>query len=142
MKIIKKRSECPISRTLDLFGDKWTLLIIRDVVFKGYRFYNEFLTSDEGIATNVLADRLKKMEASGFLLSAKYEQQKRKKVYRLTELGIGLIPIVLEMLLWGIKYDDSLMIAPGVADRIQNDRENLLEEIVTSLRNFDNKNFC
>jgi len=140
--IIKKRSECPISRALDLFGDKWTLLIIRDVVFKGYRFYNEFLASDEGIATNVLADRLKKLEANGFLSSQKYEQHKRKKVYRLTELGIGLIPIILEMLVWGIKYDDSLMIAPGVADRIQNDRENLLEEIITSLRNLDDKNFC
>jgi len=142
MKIIGKRSECPISRALDLFGDKWTLLIIRDIVFKGYRFYNEFLASDEGIATNVLADRLKKLQAVGFLACQKYEQHKRKKVYRLTELGIGLIPIVLEMLLWGIKYDPSLMIAPGIADRIQKDRKNLLEEIVTSLRNFDNKNFC
>lgn len=142
MRKIAKRSECPISCALDLFGDKWTLLIIRDIAFKGYRFYNEFLETGEGIATNVLSDRLKMLEANGFLISKKYEKNKTKKIYRLSENGIGLIPIVLEMLLWGIKYDDSLMIAPGIADRIQNDRENLLEEIVTSLNNFDNHNFC
>ena len=138
----EKRSTCPISRGLDLFGDKWTLLIIRDIAFRGFRFYNEFLESGEGIATNVLSDRLKTLESHGFLESKKYEKLKTKKVYLLTETGIGLIPIVLEMLRWGIQFDPTLEIAPGMVERIENDREKLLEEIVSSLRNFDNLNFC
>ncbi len=145
MKKNEKRSECPISRSLDLFGDKWSLLIIRDIVFKGYRFYNQFLDAGEGIATNVLSDRLKKLELYGFVISKKYEKQKTKKVYQLTEEGIGLIPILLEMMAWGFKYDDTLLIPDdrvGIVDRIWNDREAFLEEVITSLRNFDSKNFC
>ncbi len=145
MKKNEKRSDCPISRSLDLFGDKWSLLIIRDIVFKGYRFYNQFLDAGEGIATNVLSDRLKKLELYGFVISKKYEKQKTKKVYQLTEEGIGLIPILLEMMAWGFKYDDTLLIPDdrvGIVDRIWNDREAFLEEVITSLRNFDSKNFC
>ncbi len=145
MKKNEKRSECPISRSLDLFGDKWSLLIIRDIVFKGFRFYNEFLDSGEGIATNMLSDRLKKLELNGFIISKKYKQLKTKKIYQLTEAGIGLIPILLEMMAWGFKHDDTLLIPDnevGIVDRIWNDREAFLEEVVTALRNFDNKNFC
>ncbi|PCJ63592.1 MAG: transcriptional regulator [Bacteroidetes bacterium] len=142
MKKTQKRSECPISRTLDLFGDKWTLLIIRDIAFKGHRFYNEFLDSDEGIATNVLSDRLKMLETKGFLVSKKYEQLKTKKVYTLTDEGIGLIPLVLDMLVWGYKFDNSLAVQPGIIERIENDRDNFIAEIVTALKNYDAKNFC
>ncbi len=145
MKKNEKRSECPISRSLDLFGDKWSLLIIRDIVFKGYRFYNEFLDAGEGIATNVLSDRLKKLELHGFVISEKYEKQRTKKVYRLTKEGIGLIPILLEMMAWGFKYDNTILIPDdrvGIVDRIQNDREAFLKEVITSLQSFDNKNFC
>ncbi len=145
MKKNEKRSECPISRSLDLFGDKWSLLIIRDIVFKGYRFYNEFLDAGEGIATNVLSDRLKKLELHGFVISEKYEKQRTKKVYRLTKEGIGLISILLEMMAWGFKYDNTILIPDdrvGIVDRIQNDREAFLKEVITSLQSFDNKNFC
>ncbi len=145
MKENKKRSECPISRSLDLFGDKWSLLIIRDIAFKGFRFYNEFLDSGEGIATNMLSDRLKKLELNGFIISKKYKELKTKKVYQLTEEGIGLIPILVEMMAWGFKNDDTLLIPDdevGIVDRIWNDREAFLEEVITSLRNFDSKNYC
>ena len=145
MKELKKRSECPISLSLDLFGDRWSLLIIRDIVFKGYHFYNEFLESGEGIATNVLSDRLKKLELNGFLTSKKYELQKTKKVYQLTEKGIGLIPILLEMMAWGFSNDDTLLIPDdrkNIVDRIWNDKNGLLEEIVASVRSFNSKNFC
>ncbi|MCX2681317.1 helix-turn-helix domain-containing protein [Galbibacter sp. EGI 63066] len=145
MKKTEKRSECPISLSLDLFGDKWSLLIIRDIVFKGYHFYNEFLESGEGIATNVLSDRLKKLELNEFLISEKYQHRKTKKVYQLTEKGIGLIPILLEMIAWGFRNDDTLLIPDdrtSIVDRIWNDKEALLEEITASVRSFDSQNFC
>lgn len=142
---IKKRSECPISRALDVFGDKWTLLIIRDIVFKGFRFYNEFLETGEGIATNVLSDRLKKLEKYGFLESKKYELQKTKKVYKVTELGIDLIPVLVELLAWGFKYDDTLILPKekiGVFEKIWEDKEAFIEEITESVRKFDATNYC
>jgi DNA-binding HxlR family transcriptional regulator len=150
MKKYEKRSECPISRALDILGDKWTLLIIRDIVFKGFRFYNEFLETGEGIATNILSDRLKMLESKGFLISKKYELQKTKKVYTLTEEGIGLIPILLEMLVWGNKFDDTLFLLDeegkgmmeGMIQRIENDREAFLQELIASVRSFDAKNYC
>ncbi len=145
MKIKEKRSECPISLSLELFGDKWSLLIIRDIVFKGYHFYNEFLESGEGIATNVLSDRLKKLELNQFIKSEKYQHLKTKKLYKLTEKGIGLIPIMLEMMAWGFSYDETLLI-PGdrisIVDRIWNDKETLLDEIIVSVRSFESQNFC
>lgn len=145
MKKTDKRSECPISLSLELFGDKWSLLIIRDLIFKGFHFYNEFLESGEGIATNVLSDRLKKLELNEFITSEKYEYLKTKKLYKLTEKGIGLIPILLEMIAWGFSNDETLIIPDdkiGIVDRIWNDKESLLKEIIDSVRSFDNKNFC
>jgi DNA-binding HxlR family transcriptional regulator len=149
MKKCEKRSECPVSRTLDILGDKWTLLIIRDIVFKGFRFYNEFLETGEGIATNILSDRLKMLESKGILISKKYELQKTKKVYLLTEEGIGLIPILLEMLVWGQKFDDTLLIPGekiGIMDemikRIENDREAFLQELIGAVKSFDTENYC
>ncbi|AUP80648.1 winged helix-turn-helix transcriptional regulator [Flavivirga eckloniae] len=149
MKKITKRSECPISRALDILGDKWTLLIIRDIVFRGFRFYNEFLEGGEGIATNVLSDRLKMLESQGFLVSKKYELQKTKKVYTLTEKGIGIIPIILEMMVFGFNFDNSLQISNQdsktmrtVIHRIVTDKDAFLKEIIASVRSFDAKNYC
>ncbi|MDO5979994.1 winged helix-turn-helix transcriptional regulator [Flavivirga spongiicola] len=144
-KNIKKRSECPISSSLDLFGDKWSLLIIRDLVFSGLHFYNEFLESGEGIATNILSDRLKKLEENGFITSEKYEHQKTKKLYQLTEKGIGLIPILIEMIAWGFQNDETLLIPEeriSILDRIWNDKDTLIKDIAESVRSFNNKNFC
>ncbi|GAA3635980.1 winged helix-turn-helix transcriptional regulator [Flavivirga jejuensis] len=149
MKKNVKRSECPISRALDILGDKWTLLIVRDIVFRGFRFYNEFLEGGEGIATNILSDRLKILESNGFLVSKKYELQKTRKVYTLTENGIGLIPILLEMLIWGFNFDDSLIIPNQKAEmmneiikRVKTDKDEFLREIVASVKSFDAKNYC
>ena len=111
---------------------------------KGFRFYNEFLGSGEGIATNILSDRLKMLETKGFLISKKYELLKTKKVYTLTENGLELIPIMLEMSLWGFKHDDTLITPPGskeVVYRIEHDRDNLLKEIIVSIRKLDAENF-
>jgi len=100
MKEIKKRSECPISYCLDFFGDKWVLLIIRDMVLNDKTTFGDFLKSDESIATNILTDRLKMLESEGFIM--KYPVAgKARTGYCLTVKGVGLIPVVIEMALWG-----------------------------------------
>src|SRR5437762_7785261 len=100
-----RRSDCPINFALETFGDPWSLLIIRDMVYFGKKTYGEFLESDEGIATNILADRLAHLEATGILIKKRHTTDKRKEVYFLTEKGLDLIPILLDLATWGAKHD-------------------------------------
>ncbi len=95
---------CPISSALDILGDKWTLLIIRDLMFKGKKTYGEFLRSEEKIATNILADRLVILEKNGIVEKRAFPGNKVKNLYRLTPKGIDLMPALLEIILWGDKY--------------------------------------
>jgi len=100
-----RRSPCPITYTLEIMGDRWSMLIIRDMVFMGKSSYGEFSNSPEGIATNVLADRLKRLEEQG-IISKKLDPDKRSKfIYGLTNMGLDLIPILVEMTSFGGKYD-------------------------------------
>lgn len=108
MKIKNKedfRSHCAVNYGVEIFGDKWSLLIIRDIVFVGKKTYGEFLKSEEGIATNVLASRLAFLEEQGILLRAPNPDDGRKDFYTLTEKGLDLIPIVLSIILWSAKHD-------------------------------------
>src|SRR5215813_12696097 len=100
-----RRSDCPINFALESFGDLWTLLIVRDIVYFGKKSYGEFLESDEGIATNILASRLEQMEATGLLVKHPHPFDKRKELYELTEKGLDLIPILLELANWGAHHD-------------------------------------
>lgn len=104
MKEIKPRSGCPLSYTLDFFGDKWSLLIIRDMVLSGKISYGEFLNSDEKIATNILADRLAMLEVNGFITKRVAPDKKSKFLYGLTEKGISLVPVIIEIGLWGSQF--------------------------------------
>ena len=133
MKKIQKRSHCPISYALDFFGDKWTFLIIRDLALKGRHFYKEFLEAGEGIATNVLSDRLKRLEMIGIVNSAIYPEQKTKKVYTLTQKGKDLVPILVEMILWSAKYDADTEAHPDFVREARRDREGLIKEIQGSI---------
>ncbi len=142
MKKTEKRSDCPISRTLDILGDKWTLLILRDILFRGFHFYTEFLGSDEGIATNILSDRLKMLEEKNILVSKTYEKMKRKKEYRITPIGISLVPMVLEMLIWGLEFDDRTYALPSMVERYNTDRDNLISEVIKSLKEANDLDFC
>jgi DNA-binding HxlR family transcriptional regulator len=101
----KVRSDCPISCSLDVFGDKWSLLIIRDIMLRGKLSYSEFLTSEEKIATNILANRLSVLEAEGILFKQVSPANKSKFIYSLTEKGIDLLPIIIEIMDWGAKYN-------------------------------------
>lgn len=122
------RSDCPVSYSLDLFGDKWTLLIVRDLV-QGKKFYKDFQASKEGIATNILSDRLKKLEKMGVVEWKIFEQLKTKKEYWLTEKGKDLIPILIDLIVWSNKYQEDLAVSDYFIKRAQEDREGLIETI-------------
>lgn len=105
MKEIKKRSECPISFSLDFFGDKWVLLIIRDMMLYDKNTFGDFLGSTENIATNILTDRLKMLENEGFIM--KYPVPGKARIgYCLTERGVTLIPIIVELSQWGASQNE------------------------------------
>ena len=127
------RSDCPISYALDFFGDKWTFLIIRDLAFEGKKFYSDFLSSKEGIATNILSDRLKKLEQNGVVEKSVYPELKTKKVYALTEKGKQLIPVLVEMILWSAKYDDSLAIPPAFLEKAKVDKAALIAALLARI---------
>jgi DNA-binding HxlR family transcriptional regulator len=103
----KHRSGCPVSISLEVLGDRWSLLIIRDLMVRGFRTFREFQQSGEGIATNILADRLRKLEAAGIISAEPEEKDRRKLNYRLTEKGIDLAPVLLELLIWGARHEET-----------------------------------
>ena len=100
----KKRSDCPVSNSLDIWGDKWSLLIIRDLMFAKECTYGDFLKSDEGIATNILASRLQALEENKLIEKLEHPDSKAKVLYRLTKKGIDLLPVMIEINLWAEKY--------------------------------------
>lgn len=104
---LKPRSGCPVSIALEKFGDRWSLLIIRDLMVRGYKTFKQFQGSGEGISTNILADRLQKLEAGEIILREPEETDGRKINYRLTEKGIDLAPVLLELLLWSAKHEQT-----------------------------------
>jgi len=101
---INYRSDCPISCSLDIWGDKWSLLIIRNMMFYDLNTYGEFLNTPEKIATNILADRLQKLEEAGLITKEEHPESRAKIFYKLTPMGISLLPVMTEISLWGDKY--------------------------------------
>ena len=103
----KRRSGCPLNASVEILGDRWSLLIIRDMMLRGFRSYKEFLESFEGIATNILADRLRRLEAHGIITSERDPADGRKLIYLLTAKGIDLAPVLTEMVLWAAGHEDT-----------------------------------
>lgn len=122
----KRRSPCPIAATLDLLGDRWTLLVVRDLMFRGFREYGEFLNGGENIATNVLAERLKRLQVAGVVTRTANPRDLKRGIYRLTEKGIDLMPIVVEMMAWGLRHCKGSFAPPDVVDALARDREDFL----------------
>lgn len=104
MKVTDSRSDCPISSSLDIFGDKWSLLIVRDLMIHESRTYGDFTKSAEKIATNILANRLQLLEDNGIIAKMPYPGNKLKGLYKLSKKGVDLIPALIEIALWGEKY--------------------------------------
>ncbi len=102
-----RRSRCPLNASLEVFGDSWSLMIVRDLMLRGARTFNEFLDGGEGIATNILTNRLQRLAAEGILIKARSTADHRKYLYRLTEKGIDLAPVLAEMIVWGARYEDT-----------------------------------
>lgn len=100
----KPRSYCPINLSLEVFGDSWTLLVLRDMMFAGKRHYRELLQCDERISSNILADRLSRLVENGLLTKAEDPTHKQKALYSLTEKGIALLPIIVQIGAWGSRW--------------------------------------
>ena len=103
----KRRSGCPLNASVETLGDRWSLLIIRDMMLLGSRMFKEFLESHERIATNILADRLRKLEAHGIITTKPDASDGRKLIYLLTAKGIDLAPILTEMVLWAARHEET-----------------------------------
>ena len=103
--IPNRRSGCPLNASVEMLGDRWSLLILRDMMLRGFRSFKEFLTSYEGIATNILADRLRKLIAHGIITTQQDPTDGRKLNYVLTAKGIDLAPVLTEMVLWAARHE-------------------------------------
>ncbi|MBK6291991.1 MAG: helix-turn-helix transcriptional regulator [Ignavibacteria bacterium] len=130
----KRKSDCPINFAMEIFGDRWTLLIVRDLLFKGKRYYGEFLQMEERIATNILADRLALLEESGIVTRTIDEQHNSKKIYRLSQKGIDLLPVMTEIILWSAKHDTMSAVDKKFVRMAKNDKGALFASITASLR--------
>jgi DNA-binding HxlR family transcriptional regulator len=123
----KRRSGCPLNASVETLGDRWSLLIIRDMMLRGFRTYKEFLESFEGIATNILADRLRKLEAHGIITTERDPSDGRRLFYLLTEKGIDLAPVLTEMVLWAARHEETENQA--LVRQMKKDKERLLSEV-------------
>ena len=125
----QRRSDCPINFALEVFGDPWSLLIIRDIVYFVKSTYGEFLASEEGMATNILANRLAQLEQQGVLVKKVSEKDKRKEEYVLTEKGLDLIPVLVEMANWSAEYDPHTGAPAAWIALMKADREKMIRLI-------------
>ncbi len=133
MKQIKRKSDCPINFALEIFGDKWTFLIVRDLMFKRKHFYGEFLLSEEKIATNILADRLSLLESNGIVSKSSDPSHKQKIMYSLTQKGIDLAPVLVEFIMWSAKYDKDSAVDLKFVKSVKRDKVSLISEISSRL---------
>jgi DNA-binding HxlR family transcriptional regulator len=128
-----KRSHCPIAFALDIFGDKWSLLVLRDLLLKGKRRYGELLASEEAIATNILSERLSRLEAEGLITKSRDKTNRRQFIYSPTQKGLDLLPALLEISLWSANYDPQTAAPPSVMRRIRTDRDGFIRELKANL---------
>ena len=119
---------------LEVFGDKWTLLIVRDLMFKGKSSYTEFLQSDEKIATNILAVRLKKLEENGIVKKSIAPNNRSKSIYSLTDKGKDLLPIMLEITAWSAKHDSVTNTPATFVEQLSSAKEAMISKILGNLR--------
>jgi len=129
----KKRSDCPISCSLDVIGDKWSLLIIRDVMLRGKLSYSEFLNSEEGIASNILVNRLTILEEEEILVREVAPANKSKYIYSLTQKGADLMPIIIELMDWGAKYNKNCP-RKELGQKIRRDKAAVVRELSETLK--------
>ena len=140
MKISEKRSDCPISSSLDIFGDRWSLLIVRDLMLHKTRTYGDFTKSEEKIATNILANRLQVLEDNGIIIKLPYPENKVKGLYQLSTKGVDLIPALIEIALWGGKYVSDTEESLSFLKEVKKNKTKFLKNIMGKLRADDEAN--
>jgi DNA-binding HxlR family transcriptional regulator len=125
----RRLSGCPIDYALDFFGDRWTLLVIRDLLFAGKRHFKEMMESPERIASNILTARLKKLEERGLIERSPDPDNRKQVIYTLTDKGRDLTPVLVEMVRWGGRYDPNSLCPKSVVTRFTRDNERLLADM-------------
>lgn len=128
-----RRSDCPIVGALDLVGDRWSLVIVRDLMFKGLREYGQFLAAGERISTNILAERLERLTCAGLIERAEHPTDWKKYVYRLTEKGVDLAPLMIELAVWGAKHVPGNAAPAPVIHQMRTARDKVVQQLRDSL---------
>lgn len=129
-----RRSDCPVSCSLDVWGDKWSLLIIRDLMNAKQCTYGDFLKSPEGIATNILASRLLALEENGVIEKLSHPDSKAKVLYKLTHKGIDLLPLLIEIGIWSEKYYDIDKSKKAEIKEVKKNKEEYIKAKIKELR--------
>lgn len=127
--IDQRRSGCPISFALDVLGDKWTLLVLRDLLLKGKHHYREFLEAGENIATNILSDRLKRLEAEGLLTKDRDQDNRKQVIYQPTKKSLALLPVLIEVAYWGATHDPKTAAPRDFVRTTRRDRDAMFVKI-------------
>ena len=124
-----KRSKCPISNALDYFGDKWSLLVLRDIILYNKKTFKELQESEEHIATNILTDRLSKLESAGLIRRDKHPKDKRRSIYLITKKGLDTLPVIIELMIWSKKYYPKTYIPDEFWNQVVDDKEVVIAKI-------------
>ena len=137
MKSVERRSDCPISSSLDIFGDRWSLLLVRDLMLHKTRTYGDFAKSEEKIATNILANRLQVLEENGIIVKLPYPDNKVKGLYQLSRKGVDLVPAIIEIALWGGKYVTNTEDSSPFLKEVRKNKTKFLKNVMDRLRGDD-----
>jgi len=136
---LKKRSNCPVSCSLDIWGDKWSLLIVRDLLESQPCTYGDFLKAEEKIATNILATRLQMLEDNGIITKSEHPGSKAKVLYKLTQKGIDLLPVIIEIGFWADKYYEIDKSKKVALKEIKKDKEVFIKTTIQQLKKDSDK---
>ena len=134
------RSCCPLAGALDILGDRWSLLVIRDMMLMGKHEYGEFIGGQEGIATNILADRLKCLLGLGIIEYLPHPEHKSKKIYYLTQKGKDLLPLMVEMIVWGGTYNPAPDLPKERFAKIKKNPQKFIKDILKKLQDWEDEN--
>jgi DNA-binding HxlR family transcriptional regulator len=128
-KLRSRRSNCPIACALDFVGDKWTLVVLRDLIMVRKRYFQELLAGKEGIASNILASRLRLLEAAGMITRRRDLAQAKRVIYEPTEKALDLLPVMIELMRWSTKYDPKSAAPAHFVRRLAEDRDGFIADI-------------
>jgi DNA-binding HxlR family transcriptional regulator len=124
-----RRSNCPIACALDCVGDRWTLVVLRDIIIVRRRHFQELLAGNEGIASNILASRLKQLEGAGMITRRRDPAEPKRVIYEATKKALDLLPVMIELIRWSMKYDPAAAAPAHFLRRLAKDRDGFIADI-------------